>query len=142
VILGVVGHEAAKFTAETEAQARDAIVSAVLRHGATRIVSGHCHLGGVDIWAEEAAATLGLELTVYAPGMLRWGGPLGFRARNLRIARVSSLVLCVVVRELPQGYTGMRFAECYHCRNRNPAHVKSGGCWTAWQCAAREWAIL
>jgi hypothetical protein len=142
VILGIVGHEAAKFTAETESRARAAIFAAIRRHGATRIVSGHCHLGGVDIWAEEIAAALRLPTTIYAPEVLRWGEPRGFRARNLRIARGSDLVACVVVRELPPGYTGMRFAGCYHCGARNPEHVKSGGCWTAWQCGGREWIIL
>jgi len=54
--IGIVGHETAKFTAETEAKAR-AIIRHLLDHEGTDdvLVSGGCHLGGIDIWAEEEA---------------------------------------------------------------------------------------
>jgi len=140
--LGIVGHGADKFTYETFKAAFCAIGDAIERTGATCIVSGHSPLGGVDLWAEDAAAELGLRTVIHAPKRRTWSGPGGFKQRNLAIARDSDLVLVVVVQELPQGYTGMRFASCYHCRGRNPSHVKSGGCWTAWKARAREWIIL
>jgi hypothetical protein len=142
VKLGVVGPEQAKFTSATEALARAAIVAGVERHGADTLVSGHCPLGGVDIFAEEIAAELGLRMVVHAPRTLSWGGPGGYKARNLAIARDSDLVLMVALRELPRGFRGMEFEDCYHCKGRNPPHVKSGGCWTAWRCREREWVII
>lgn len=141
--LGVVGPEQAKFTSATEASAKEEIRRAVERHGADTLISGHCPLGGVDIYAEEMALELGLRMIVHAPSSLRWGGPGGYMERNLAIARDSDLVLVVALEELPPGYHGMRFDDgCYHCKGRNPQHVKSGGCWTAWRCRRREWIIV
>lgn len=140
--LGVVGHEQKKFRAATEARARQAIHAAIDRHKPRALVSGHSPLGGVDWFAEEIAKARGLEMIVYAPKLHRWDGPHGFKARNLLIAQDSDLVLCVALRELPPDFDGMRFAHCYHCKGRNPEHVKGGGCWTAWQCSRREWAFI
>lgn len=140
--LGIVGHAADKFTDETRTRAVLDILAAIERHRATLIVSGGCHLGGVDEWAEDLAAQLEIPTLIHKPRRLTWSGAGGFRERNLAIARDSDLVLCVVVRELPPEYAGMRFDGCYHCRGRNEPHVKSGGCWTAWKCKAREWAFV
>ena len=140
--LGIVGPEQAKFTSATERLARQAIRDAAERHGATALVSGHCPLGGVDIFAEEEAAALGLRMIVYAPTTMSWGGPGGYRERNIAIARTSDLVVMVALQELPAGYRGEDFGECYHCKGRNPPHVKSGGCWTAWRCRQREWVVI
>ncbi|MDD5304316.1 MAG: hypothetical protein PHS14_14555 [Elusimicrobia bacterium] len=128
--VGIVGHEAAKFTPETEAEARR-VIRAMLESPDRVLVSGHCHLGGVDIWAEEEADSLGRKKIIHAPKVLCWEG--GFKPRNLAIARDSDIVLVVVVAQLPDTFSGMRFESCYHCRERKPPHVKSGGCWTAWQ---------
>jgi len=142
--LGIVGHEAAKFTPETEEQARQEIRKAIHAHGATEVVSGSCHLGGIDIWAVEEANKLGLNTVEFAPQVLRWDPPgkTGFKLRNLQIAKYSDVVLCIVVEKIPHTYTGMRFNDCYHCQGRNPPHIKSGGCWTAWRAKSREWVVL
>lgn len=139
MILGIVGSEAAKFTPETEAAARAAIREAILRHGATKVTSGGCHLGGVDIYAEEEAKALGIPFEAFLPKTLSWEG--GYKQRNLKIAQ-ADLVLCITVKELPTSYKGMTFKGCYHCGTKNPPHVKSGGCWTAWKCKRQEWVIL
>ncbi len=50
--VGIVGHEAAKFTPSQVLEARQRIDEIVVAAGDGRdviIVSGHCHLGGVDI---------------------------------------------------------------------------------------------
>ncbi len=140
--LGVVGHERAKFTLATEIAAKRAIMQAIEVFRPTALVSGHCPLGGVDIWAEEAAEIFGLEMIVHAPQSFTWDGMNGYKARNLRIARDSDLVLCVALHDLPRGFTGMRHEACYHCLGRNPPHVKGGGCWTAWKCRDRVWAFV
>lgn len=126
--VAVVGHAADKFTPETEARAREVIRG--LLTGAELMVSGGCHLGGVDIFAEEAAAETGVPTLVHAPTSFRWSGRGGYRERNLTIARDCTEAHCVVVRDYPPGYEGMRFSWCYHCEDRRPDHVKSGGCWT------------
>lgn len=126
--VGIVGHEAAKFTPATEAAARE-IIRKLLEPPDVVVVSGHCHLGGIDIWAEEIAKELGAydpEL-IFPPKKLQWAG--GYKDRNILIARNSDIVHCIAVAELPPGYTGMRFEGCYHCNTSG--HVKSGGCWTA-----------
>lgn len=126
--IGIVGHEAAKFTAETQEHARQAIRDR-LSAGVTRVVSGKCHLGGVDVWAIEEAQWLGIYTQEFEPTRRTWSGIGGFMARNIRIAAESDHVVVIVVRTLPPSYRGMQFPLCYHCKTTS--HVKSGGCWTA-----------
>lgn len=141
--LGIVGHEQAKFRSLTEKRARQAIHRAIDWWKPDALVSGHSPLGGVDWFAEEIAVERGLEMIVHAPRVHTWGGPDGYKARNLRIAQESDLVLCVALVRLPEDFAGMRFPRgCYHCKGRNPEHVKGGGCWTAWQCRDRRWAFI
>lgn len=130
--IGIVGHEAKKFTPDTEAEARAVIRGILTPHlgsAGLAMVSGHCHLGGVDIWSEEEAKALGIQLDIKAPTRLSWSGKGGFEDRNRQIAAASDIVHVVVVKELPPGYDGMRFPLCYHCKTTD--HVKSGACWTA-----------
>lgn len=137
--VGIVGSEGAKFTPLGEARAKRAILE-ILRPSeaptqlvnipdkATHVVSGHCHLGGIDIWAEEVGAKLGLSLEIYPPKTLKWEG--GYKQRNLQIAQASDIVYCIGIDKFPEEYKGMKFFYCYHCKETEPAHIKSGGCWT------------
>lgn len=138
-MLGIVGHEAAKFTPEAEAAARAEIRAAIETHRPEIVCSGECPLGGVDIWAREECGKLGVSFQPYPPKANNW--EFGFKPRNLQIA-ASDHVVNIVVAQLPPTYRGMKFAECYHCKGRNPPHIKSGGCWTAWKCKSREWRIV
>lgn len=141
--LGIVGHAQEKFTSETETKARAAIHGLIRKHGATCVVSGRSPMGGVDIYAEEIAHELGLATTIHAPTRNQWSGLGGFQRRNELIAETSDIVAVIVVREFPPSFTGKKFPYCYHCKDRNPPHVKSGGCWTAWRCkGGSEWVIL
>ena len=126
--VGIVGHEAAKFTEKTEFAAKELI--ATLFKPTDTVVSGACHLGGIDVWAEEAANRVYAGLSIFPPMELNWAK--GFKPRNIQIARASDIVHVILVRELPPGYKGMRFTKCYHCDGDNTMHqhVKSGGCWT------------
>ncbi len=141
--LGIVGSEGAKFTEATQERARWEIRRLLTLHKPELVVSGGCHLGGIDIWATEEAALSGYPFKEYIPQVLAWDPyqKYGYKARNLDIAK-SDLVVCITVATLPEGYKGMRFQGCYHCKDRNPPHIKSGGCWTAWRAPAREWIIL
>jgi hypothetical protein len=124
--IGIVGHEAAKFTPATESAARR-IIQGLLQEPETIMVSGHCHLGGIDIWAEEEAATLRRGTVIFPPLTRRWSD--GYMPRNVQIAETADVVHCLVVKTYPATYTDFRFDYCYHCHTRT--HVKSGGCWTA-----------
>lgn len=145
--VGIVGSEAAKFTPETEEMARDKILELLTRPEVSAVVSGGCHLGGIDIWAEEVMEAINerdswmdpeairpLKSTiVHVPKTLSWS--TGYAPRNLKIATDSDEVHCITVASLPTDYSGMRFPLCYHCAKEGPGfanipHVKSGGCWT------------
>jgi hypothetical protein len=99
-------------------------------------------MGGVDIWAEEAAKAFGVSTKIYAPDEHTWSGINGFKERNLKIANASDLVLVVVIEKYLKNYRGMKFKGCYHCKGRNPEHVKSGACWTAWKSGVGQWRII
>lgn len=124
MITGIVGHEAAKFDAISEAVARAHI--RIILNNASELISGGCHLGGIDIWAEEEADRLEIPKKIFRPKVLAWDG---YKARNIKIAEASDVVHCIVVKSLPSTYKGMRFKDCYHCHTNT--HIKSGGCWTA-----------
>ena len=129
IYIGIVGAEAAKFTKRGEERARQ-IIRDILSNGeaARTLVSGRCHLGGVDIWAEEIAQELGCfdPKYIFPPATHSW--ETGYKPRNLQIAFESHIVHCITVDRLPEGFSGMRFSRCYHCNRTD--HVKSGGCWT------------
>jgi hypothetical protein len=127
MIAGIVGSEAAKFTILTEALAKKAILEILIKPEVTGLSSGACHLGGIDIWAEEICDTLGKPKYIFAPKTFDWS--TGFKPRNMQIGDKSDIVYCITVDKLPSSYTGMRFPQCYHCKT--DTHVKSGGCWTA-----------
>jgi hypothetical protein len=132
--IGIVGSEKAKFTELGEARAKDAIRDILRSGGADTVISGHCHLGGVDLWAEEVADELGIGKQIFPPAYLNWSQ--GYKPRNLQIAHNSDIVYCITVDKLPPGYSGMVFPYCYHCLKAGRDardHVKSGGCWTVIQ---------
>jgi hypothetical protein len=140
--LGIIGHASEKFDKRTEKLAREAILTAIQELHPAYIISGRSPMGGVDIWAEEIAALCNIPTKIYAPDEHTWGGINGFKERNLRIANASDCVLAIVVEKYPKNYRGMRFAGCYHCKGRNPAHIKSGACWTAWKSGVGTWRII
>lgn len=127
MILGIVGAEGAKFTKAGEEQARTIIRALLSQSDVTLMVSGGCHLGGADIYAEEEAAALGIPTRVHKPKQLTWDG--GYKQRNILIAEDADVVHNIVVDVLPDSYDSMRFESCYHCKTKE--HIKSGGCWTA-----------
>lgn len=126
MIIGIVGAEEAKFTPEGKRRAVALITKLVSDPSVMEVVSGACHLGGVDIWAAEIGRELGKKVTEFPPKTLDWSG--GYKPRNLQIARRSDVVHCITVDSLPPSFDGMKFDSCYHCHRNN--HVKSGGCWT------------
>jgi len=126
MIVGIVGSEEAKFTTLGEDRANGIILDILSQPGVTEVVSGKCHLGGIDVWAAQIGTHLGLKVTEFPPLTRSW--ETGYRPRNIQIARTSDIVHSITVDRLPDTFTGMRFKLCYHCRVTD--HVKSGGCWT------------
>jgi len=136
--IGIVGHEAKKFTPHTEAMAKELITQLLMKDWLplrmTEMISGHCHLGGIDIWAEEIAQSMGMPMTIFPPKNQNWS--TGYKPRNIQIAETAHIIHNIVVARYPENYDGMRFVDaktglpyCYHCKT--DTHVKSGGCWTA-----------
>lgn len=139
--VAIVGHASDKFTDVTEEKAHDAIRSILDGHRIMHevgqedepiLVSGGCHLGGVDIFAEFIADALGIQKEIYYPKTQKWEG--GYKQRNLQIAEACDVAWCIVVADYPEGYNLRKFGArdgkpyCYHCNT--DTHVKSGGCWT------------
>lgn len=122
--VGIVGHEAAKFTRPTEEAARRLIRQLI--ETADVVVSGRCKLGGIDSWAIEEALKAGKEIKEFPPKVESWD--LGYKPRNQQIAGFSTEVHSLNVVEYPLEYKGLRFSACYHCNTKD--HIKSGGCWT------------
>lgn len=125
-IIGIVGSEAAKFTLKGKEEAKSIINELISRPETIEVVSGGCHLGGVDIWTAEIGRQQGKLVTEFIPKTLSW--ETGYKIRNLQIAKHSDIVYCITVARLPLNYTGMCFSFCYHCNTNS--HIKSGGCWT------------
>ncbi len=127
--LGIVGCEGLKFDAETEGRARDIMRDLMLRNPQLeRVVSGACHLGGIDVWAIEEATKLKIPTTEYPPRERNWAR--GYKLRNIQIAQEATDVVCITLRVWPADWRGMHWDRCYHCPAGLDDHVKSGGCWT------------
>jgi hypothetical protein len=126
VILGIVGAEECKFTPYGKAQAITLLRRIISHPQVTAVVSGGCHLGGIDIWAVEMARQYGRIVTEFLPKEHSWY--YGYRIRNLQIASHSDVLHCITVPYLPATYAGKVFKYCYHCDSST--HIKSGGCWT------------
>lgn len=125
MILGIVGSEEKKFTSITQKEAFEWIET-LITTSVTRVVSGGCHLGGIDKWAIEIAKLREIETEEFLPANYTWTG--GYKPRNIKIAEASDKVVCITLAALPCTYKGMTFPMCYHCKTNT--HVKSGGCWT------------
>lgn len=124
--VGIVGSESAKFTPYSENAAKTLIRRLLREPLVTEVVSGDCHLGGIDQWAAEIGEELGLIVTEFPPLVKSWES--GYKPRNLRIVARSDVLHCITVDRLPPGWDGLKFDLCYHCHTNT--HVKSGGCWT------------
>lgn len=70
------------------------------------------------------------------------------KERNLLIAQDCDILYNIVVDQYPPTFVGRKFGICYHCAGKPGviAHVKSGGCWTAYQALrlgkAAHWYVI
>lgn len=132
--IGIVGSGADKFTLKSEIEAKKIISKLLISEPYIEnpvLVSGHSPVGGIDIWAEEYANSIGIFSDLKIPKQHTWNAEYGYKQRNLDIAKDSDEVHVIVVDKYPKDYKGMRFDLCYHCKSKD--HIKSGGCWTGLQ---------
>lgn len=95
MVIGVafVGADSSKWDQRTETVVRLKIRN-IMRYymsaypNAFIPISGHSPKGGVDIWAEEIAKELGLEMKIFAPNVFAWEvkEKNGYKKRNIMIA--------------------------------------------------------
>lgn len=86
--VGIVGSEEKYWTRELKEKAIKAIESILGEKDI--LVSGGCHLGGVDIWAEEVADRKGLEKIIFPAKQHRW---YYYKKRNIKIAETADIVV-------------------------------------------------
>ena len=132
MVIGIVGSEAAKFTFTGSKRAYELLQALINAPTVTKVVSGKCHLGGIDIWAIQVAREVNKPFVEFPPASHDWPS---YKKRNLQIVAASDVVHCITVDKLPKDFKGMTFSRCYHCDSTN--HVKSGGCWTMKQAVRR-----
>ena len=126
--IAIIGNSHNKFTNFGYECAKEQIVRILSHYKPEIVISGHCHLGGIDIWVEQIARALGYPLDLKIPKQLEWDNEYGFKQRNIDIAKSCDMLFCIVVNKYPYNYEGIKFNGCYHDNLFD--HVKSGACWT------------
>jgi len=134
--VAIVGAQMSKWETSEQIEEAKRFISSILlaytvMYGEVILVSGGCHKGGVDIWAEEAADKLGIDKIIFPAPAHQWKDILspipdghlrplkgcyidgdfyvkrGYRSRNLQIASECDVIWCI-----------------------NPKGKRSGGSWT------------
>jgi len=113
--VAIVGSEEKKWNEYQKVGAKSFIRTILSNDNVKVMISGDCPNGGVDKWAESIAGdpSCGVTALIYSPEINRWkdkGGEMGFRTRNLKIAR-----------------------NCDILYDLEPKGKRSGGTWTAEQ---------
>lgn len=165
--IGIVGPQEDKWTEEQQLKVENKILSILYsyaKHGASgiadysnvRLVSGHCPKGGVDIWAEEMADSLGIKKEIFAPEVNQWNDKFsewiegsvdyahgtsgkwysGYKSRNIKIAKTCDILFCIVPSLNSNIY---KYNLCWYHESveydkgkmiHYLSHLKNGGCWT------------
>ncbi len=131
--IAIVGPEESKWNPKQIFQAKQEIFSILLandkNYDVATLVSGRCHKGGVDIWAEGIAKNLEIQTEIYPAEVHQWTDEIdidgikwkGFRSRNIQIAEACDILYCIVPKTSGKIY-------CKHCNALG--HPTNGGCWT------------
>lgn len=159
--IAIVGAEESRWTEKQKEEAKFRIRQLLYVGNGPKwdravLVSGRCHRGGVDIWAEEIADELELEKEIYPAEVHRWmdmidissGSKLkGYRSRNIQIAEACDVLFdiepeircpsCRGLRALSPEFAGATMAHlptsemrCKRCNGRGKIPNRSGGTWT------------
>ena len=92
VKVAVVGSEERRWAPEQKAKAKYKIRKILESYDNPVLVSGACPRGGVDIWAEEIADSMGIEKIIFPAKVYRWDGSGGFKERNIKIAETCDVL--------------------------------------------------
>lgn len=123
--IGIVGSSEGRFNPDTMKKAMDIIHKIIDDTKTTKVVSGHCPNGGVDIWAENYAKHTNKPTEIFTPEQNSWDGEYGYKARNIDIAMHSDILHVITIKNTKFHNSS---TYCYHCNT--DTHVRSGGCWT------------
>jgi hypothetical protein len=114
--IGFVGSSEAHWTQDQKIKAIQKIsillTQYIIKYGKENIVfvSGGCKKGGVDIWAEIIAVSLGVKPLIYSPEVDQWDdfneiiadpypSPMkrfkGYKSRNMDIAKTIDILFCI-----------------------------------------------
>jgi hypothetical protein len=143
--IAIVGPQASKWTPEKEALAKVKILEIL---GNTNVlISGHCPLGGIDIWAEEMAKENNIETLIFKPQTNQWSDEIveigdekvkgfedigykakiklkGYKSRNIDIAEACDALYCIIP------YRFGLFCTHHKDEQDQTDHPNNGGCWT------------
>ena len=172
--IGIVGSEEPKWTEEQKPKAKEEIrgifarsamalaekrncssddqflvgmLDSLVHYQDLILVSGHCHKGGIDIWAEEIADALGIKKEIYPAEVNQWSDkrPIqntipvsvdlkGYRSRNIQIVRSCDILYdiepaksCRYCHGLGEGDYRLFIGTCPRCEGDG---AYSGGTWT------------
>ena len=135
-------------------QAIEAVAKIISQYVNQKIILVSGGAEGIDSIAEASALSLGIPTEIY-PSTIpknkrsaenKWGwlsdsNGIGNRERNLQIAKVCDKVYSIANNSNATGGT----RECYHCQhvpNRDFHHIKTAGCYTAYNCKESEVVVL
>lgn len=114
--LGIVG--TSRPLSEREITDARKIIAHLIKHfNYPTVVSGGAT--SIDCLAFHVAESMGCETELFIPKVPRWEG--GYKERNLKIAQVSDVVVCLT--------TNVKTQKCYH-HSEIENHQKTAGCWT------------
>jgi hypothetical protein len=114
--IGFVGSSESHWTNNSRIKAiqkiSELLTQCIIQYGKENIVfvSGRSKKGGIDVWAEIIANSLGLETKIYPAEVEKWDdvtemiadpypSPMkrfkGYRSRNMDIAKTSDILFCI-----------------------------------------------
>ena len=134
--VGIVGSEGLYWTKCQRDLATLKITEILGEYTTPILVSGGCHKGGIDIWAEDVARTLKINKYIFKPQVFQWssintldGKTLqGYKDRNIKIAEKSDIVYSIEP-EYIDGITPWKNPVAFDWAS-NKFYRKSGGMWT------------
>jgi len=112
--VAIVGSEEKYWTDEQKRRVKDIIRKILTSYLNPVLVSGGCHRGGVDIWAEEVADELGIKKLIFPARVHRWSGKGGYRDRNIKIAKACDVIYDIEPvqrKKLSGGYWTLEYAR-------------------------------
>ena len=136
--IGIVG--SSKVSMDSP-QAIEAVANIISQYVNQKIILVSGGADGIDSIAEASALSLGIPTEIFVPSVKAWDGAGGFKERNLQIAKVCDKVYSIANNSNATGGT----RECYHCKrvpNREFHHIKTAGCYTAYNCKESEVIVL